>query len=208
MAIKPSEKINWTKGNPDQATIAVEPTAQKKEDGFFAGERPSRKMLNWMFKNIYEWFDYFEELTDEVSAKLLDYDAIVGSAPGCTHATLQAAINAASSGWKILVTEDATINARITVTVADIEIVFKPGVEYTKGSETVCMEYSTARTTVKGGRFVGFTGGGDIVHRFLLNADYCSLINPRYGVGTTTDLDDSAVTAGKKPVAIGSQVEI
>ncbi len=49
MAIKPTSKSDWTLGNPDFATVTVEPTAQKKEDGWFPDERPPREFMNYFF---------------------------------------------------------------------------------------------------------------------------------------------------------------
>lgn len=203
---KPAGHIDWV---PDEnPTKAQEPTAPKKALGFVGDERPDFKHHNWLWARIHNWLVYFESITDESAAMLLEFDALVGSTPGCTHATLQDAIDDASAGWKILVTESASVASRITVNIADIEIVFKPGVNYTKTGDTVCLEYSTARVKVRGGRFVGYTAGGDIVHRYLLGADYCHLLESYFVVGTDSDYDDSAVAAGKKPVVANTVVEV
>jgi hypothetical protein len=206
MPTKPAGHIGWV---PDEnAAKAVEPILAKKTLGFVGDERPDFKHHNWLWARIHNWLVYLEAITDQNTAALKDFDAIVGSTAGCTHATLAAAIAAASSGWKILVTESASIATRITVNKADIEITFKPGVVYTKTGDTVCMEYSTARVKVRGGRFVGYSTSGDIVHRYLLGADYCHLLESIFGTGTDTDYDDSAVTAGKKPIVANTIAEV
>lgn len=203
---KPAGHIDWV---PDENPAkAQEPTAPKKALGFIADERPSPLHHNWLWARIHNWLVYLEDITDENTAAMKEFDAVVGTTPGCTHATLAAAIAAAAAGWKILVTESANIAARVVINKADIEILFKPGVVYTKTGDTVCFEYSTARVKVRGGRFVGYTVGGDIVHRYLLGADYCHLLESVFAVGTDTDYDDAAVAAGKKPVVANTIVEV
>ena len=64
MAIKPTSKSDWTLGNPDFATVTVEPTAQKKEDGWFPDERPPREFMNYLFNIPGQWTDYFEAVTN------------------------------------------------------------------------------------------------------------------------------------------------
>jgi plastocyanin len=187
---------------------ALEPVPAKKALGFVADERPSPLHHNWLWARIHNWLVYFEDVTDELVASSLEFNAIVGSAPGCTHATLAAAVAAAAPGWKILVTESANIAARVALNVADIEILFKPGVVYTKTGDTVCFEYTSARIKVRGGRFVGYTVAGNIVHRYMAGADYCHLLESIFAVGTDTDVDDAAVAAGKKPIVANTIVEV
>lgn len=203
---KPAGHIGWV---PDENPAkAQEPSPPKKALGFVPTEKPSPFHHNWLWARIHNWLVYFESITDENTAAQKEFNAIVGSTPGCTHATLQAAITAAASGWKILVTESASISTRITVNKADIEILFKPGVVYTKTGDTVCMEYSTARVKVRGGRFLGYTAGGNIVHRYLSGADYCHLLESVFAVSTDSEYDDSGVTAGKKPVVANTITEV
>jgi plastocyanin len=187
---------------------ALEPVPAKKALGFVPDERPSPLHHNWLWARIDGWLKYFESASDELLAQALEFNAIVGSAPGCTHATLAAAIAAAAPGWKILVTESANIAARVALNVADIEILFKPGVVYTKTGDTVCFEYTSARIKVRGGRFVGYTVAGNIVHRYMAGADYCHLLESIFAVGTDTDVDDAAVAAGKKPIVANTIVEV
>lgn len=203
---KPAGHIGWV---PDEnPTKAQEPTLAKKALGFVADERPPFSFHNWLWARIHNWLVYFESITDEIYAAQLEFDAIVGADPGASHATLQDAIDDASAGWKILILDSANVAARITVDKSDIELVFKPGVTYTKTGDTVGLEYTGARVKVRGGRFVGWTVGGDIVHKYLAGADYCHLMESYFGVGTDTDVDDAAVAAGKKPIVANTIVEI
>lgn len=203
---KPAGHIDWV---PDENPAkALEPVPAKKALGFVADERPSPLHHNWIWARIGNWQKYFESATDNLIATNLHFNAVVGTTPGCTHATLALAIAAAAAGWKILVVESANIAARVVINKADIEILFKPGVVYTKTGDTVCFEYSTARVKVRGGRFLGYTVAGNIVHRFLAGADYCHVLESIFAVGTDTDIDDAAVAAGKKPVVANTIVEV
>lgn len=203
---KPAGHIGWV---PDEnPTKAIEPNGAKKTLGFVGDERPDFKHHNWLWARIGNWLEYLESITDDNTAALVEFNATVGSAPGCTHPDLQSAIDDASPGWKILVTESANVSTRIALSMNDIEVIFKPGVVYTKTGDTVCLEYSSARIKVRGGRFVGYTTGGDIVHRFMSGADYCHLLESVFGASTDTDYDDSGVTAGKKPIVANTIMEI
>lgn len=203
---KPAGHIEWVED--ENPTKAQEPTAPKKALGFVADERPSPLFHNWLWARLGNWQKYFESATDELLAANLNYDAIVGAAAGATHATLQDAIDDAGSGWRILVLDDETVNTRIGVNISDIEIDFKPGVTFTKGSDTVGLEISGARVKIKNGRFVGFTTGGDIALKFVSGGDYGLVFGTGFGVGTDTEVDDAGVTVGKKPVVLGTQTEI
>lgn len=203
---KPAGHIGWV---PDEnPTKAQEPTSPKKALGFIADERPSPLFHNWLWARIGNWLEYFESVTDELDAANLNFDAIVGGAPGCTHATLQDAIDDAGSGWRILVLDNETINTRVGVNISDIEIQFKPGVVFEKGSDTVALEISAARVKISGGRFVDFDQSGDIALKFVSGGDYGQVFGSIFGVATDTEVSDAAVTAGKKPVVLGTHTEI
>ena len=205
MATKPSNHIDWTDG---AASKIQAPTAGRQLTGYVAGDRPPAKEHNWIFHFCDLWNKYFEEVTDDIVSQLLNFDAIVGAATGATHATLQDAINAASAGWKILVLDSETINTRISVNVSSLQIVCKPSVVFTKGADTVGLEISGARVKVEGGRFVGFTVGGDIAIKCIAGADYCKFQDQTYALNTDTEIDDSAVDAGKKVSAYGQHTEV
>lgn len=194
---KPAGHISWVPG--EDVSKAVEPSSGKKAAGYVVNERPPAEEHNWLFARLGNWQLYFESITDELAAQLINYDAIVGAASGATHADLAAAIADAGPGWRILVLDDETVNTRVGVNISDIEIDCKPGVTFTKGSDTVGIEFSGARVKWRNARFVGFTTGGDIAMRFLSGADYCQVTGTIFAVSTASEVDDSAVTAGKTP---------
>jgi len=62
---KPTSKINWTNGNSNPSLNVVEPSGAKKIFGFFFKEQLAYNLLNWLFKNISDWIDWFDTNTDD-----------------------------------------------------------------------------------------------------------------------------------------------
>lgn len=93
-----------------------------------------------------------------------DWDAIVGSDSFCTHSTLAAALAAVGNDSRILVKADAALASTITIDETDVDIYFYPGVVYSKDSATTGIDIAAAaaRIRIYGGKFSGFSTGGDI----------------------------------------------
>ena len=79
MAQKPTSKPQWTVGNPDIATVSIEPGGPKKVTGWLAGEKPPFQWMNWLFYNISLWISYLEH--PEVEPLVVD-DNVTLSATG------------------------------------------------------------------------------------------------------------------------------
>ena len=128
------------------------------------------------------------------SQALLMYNAIVGSAVGCTHSTIASALTAASAGWRILVTESAAINTSLSVAVANIEMHLKPGVVLSKGTATTGISVGAAASgfEIHGGKISGFNGGGDKAIDFNAAATFCKVWGMRFA-NNSTNVDDSLV---------------
>lgn len=92
-----------------------------------------------------------------------EYDAVVGSllTAGVTHADLKSALDNASDGWKILVLASQTINTVPVVLNDNIEIVFKRGVTFTRGTATIGLQIDGNDCKIVNGRFKDFSTGGD-----------------------------------------------
>lgn len=93
-----------------------------------------------------------------------EYDAIVGTVgtdQGANYGDLKSALDNASDGWKILVLRDQTINTVPIVTKNKIEIVFKRGVTFTKGSANRGLQVNGNDCKIVNGRFSGFSVGGN-----------------------------------------------
>jgi len=192
VATKPTAKISWTDSNPSPGDVRAEPTSGKKLTGWTADERPPMEYMNWLFWNIFEWLEYFEEVTDDYLNTLQIFDAIVGSSAPATHSTLQAAHDDAGigPGAIILVLESAALDATVNITKANIEIWFKPGVTYSKNTANTGINVGASAdgVRIKYGRFAGFTTAAIDV---AAGADYVYLLNQRFS-GNTKDVEDNS----------------
>lgn len=100
------------------------------------------------------------------------YKAIIGSASGCTHLTLAAAISdvLVTAGSRILVTEDYTVDtSSISISKANLQIDFMPGVTYTSGTSATGITIAASGTRIRGARLSGFTTAISISSTFQYN---------------------------------------
>jgi len=128
----------------------------------------------------------------------------VGSAVGvigATHTSLQDVVDdvaLAGELWVRIDIDDA-IDTAITLSKPRWRIDFKPGVVYSKvgGAPTKCLVLQAEGIEINGGRFTGWTAGGDIAIEQQAAAEYCTVKGSRFGPSTDTEVDQSAVPAGK-----------
>lgn len=206
---KPTEKSDWGVGNGDFANRVVEPSSAKKIAAWLDDERPPAPIMNWLFYIHGQWIDYLESVTDESETR---YDVIVGAGAAATHATLQDAVNDGALGAELWVRIDdsAAINTAITLTKARWRIDFRPGVVYSKGggAPTKCIQIGAEGIEINGGRFTGWTTGGDIVIEQIAAAEYCSVRHSRFGPSTDTEVAFVGITAGKEGPVLGTISEV
>lgn len=128
------------------------------------------------------------------SQTLLMYDAIVGSALGCTHTTLASALASVSPGARILLTESVALATAVAVAKANIEIHLKPGVVVSKGAATTGFDVQAAGTgfELHGGKMSGFSAGGDKAVAFNASAVSGKVWGMRFA-SNDTNVDDSLV---------------
>jgi hypothetical protein len=125
------------------------------------------------------------------------YDAIVGSGSHCTHSSLAEAIADAAilSGMKIKIENNETISTPVDITKTNLILDFLGGVTLTKGgAATEALKLNAAGIRVNGGRFSGFSGGGDRGIRVMSGANYAILIGQRFA-SCTVDVQDDAGNA-------------
>jgi hypothetical protein len=125
------------------------------------------------------------------------YDAIVGSSAHCSHSSLADALADASivSGMKIRIEGNETISTAVDVAKTNLQLDFMPGVTFSKGgSATEALKLNADGIRVNGGRFSGFSGGGDRGVRVMSGADYCILIGQRFA-SCTVDVQEDSGTA-------------
>jgi hypothetical protein len=116
------------------------------------------------------------------------FDAIVGSAGYCTHASIGAALAAFPTGKaRIYVVENQALNATVSISVDDIELIFKPGVVISNAGAGTAITTVGANTKIVGGKFTGFTNGIEVGAA----AARCKLRDIWFNSNTTDVLDNS-----------------
>jgi len=196
---KPTSHLDWAVGNPNPSLNIIEPSSAKKISAWAADERPPYEFMNWLFFRQDEWNKYFESQTDSFAGK---YPVVIGSGADATHATLQAAVNDVALGtdlW-VLVKEGEALNTAISLTKARWRIDIAPGVVYSKGggAPTSAFSVEAEGIEINYGRFTGWTGGSDVVILQNAAAEYAKVFGCRFGASTNSEVDQSAVPAGKK----------
>ncbi len=178
---KPTSKPNWTVGNPDFGTVTQEPTAGEKQTGWLPNQRPPREWMNWLFFNLGEWLDYFEGVTDGLSALQSTYDVVIGV--GGTHATLNDAVADAGVGEnaRVLVKDPVALAATQVLSKNGWELVFKPSAIYAQsGIVTPGIQITAERIKLSGCRFADFDGGSDVALELDATAKNCIIFNNSY----------------------------
>lgn len=188
---KPTTTIDWTEGNPDQATISVEPSAAKKETGWLVDERPPREFMNWLFQNIDEWIKYFDETIDTFATQSIIFDATVG--PGGSHADLNAlmADPDIANLKNVLVVGALAVDDIQIINVDGINITFKPKASITKNGPTGAakgLQIDSNRVRILNGRFIGFNDAGE--KGIEVNGNNC-LIQGNFFNDNTISLEDN-----------------
>lgn len=181
---KPTSTPDWTEGNPSFATVTLEPNGAKKQQGWFADEKPPFQWMNWLFWNLNQWVKYLNAA--------MKFQLIVSDDFDATHSTLAAAVAAASAGQSILVRKNETLNASVTVSTANLLIEFDPGTTYTKGSATTGLVVSASGVKIRGGRFAGFSTSGD--KAIQITSNYAMIRDMRFS-SCDTDIEDTIGTS-------------
>jgi hypothetical protein len=122
------------------------------------------------------------------------YDAVVGLGDHCSHQTLAAAIADSNivSGMKIKIESSETISTPVSISKTNLQLDFMPNVTFTKGgAATEALTIAAAGCRINGGRFAGFSGGGDRGIRVTSGSDYAILFGQRFASCTLDVLDDS-----------------
>ena len=161
---KPTSKPEWTVGNQDFATVTVEPSAAKKEAGWFPDERPPREFMNWLFNNMGDWIDYFETEIDSFANQSVIYDAFVGG--GGTHADINALMADANIAniKNVLIISTLAVDATQIINQPGMNFTFKANAGITKNGLTgadLGLQIDADRVRILNGRFLSFNVAGD-----------------------------------------------
>lgn len=134
-------------------------------------------------------------ITDKrVKFSLCDHEAVVGTDSMATHATLAEAITDVLAGSRILVTDNEVINTPIDINKNNIQIEFKPGVTFSKGSAAHALKINADGIRINGGRFSGFSGGGEAGIQIEAGADFAICVGQRF-LNCTNDFIDNSNNA-------------
>lgn len=183
---KPTSFAAWTVGNPNFGLRTVEPSAPKKQQGWLADEFPPSEYHNWLFWNADQWAQWH--------ARAGGADFIVGDEAIDDFTDLASAVAAASAGQTIRVKKDLTLSATVVISLANLRILFDPGVTMTNSASGVGLQLDAVGIRLDGGRMSGFSGGDKGIE-VTIGSDYCSITGFRFDVTTTTDIDDLSGTA-------------
>lgn len=136
-----------------------------------------------------------------------DYDAIVGSLPYCTHATLEEVMSdsSISTGARILVVSDRSVSSPIVITKPEIKIDHKSGVTYTKSGASACFSVAASGVTIQNGRITNFNGVSDVGIIFSTNGSWGNVVGTRFK-SCTTEFDTSACTGNVNVYGTHSEV--
>lgn len=102
-------------------------------------------------------------------SKLLVYQKIVGSASGCTHSTIQAALDDASAGDRILVLDSFDVGTTLVIDIDNLLIESGSGVSLTDDGAGTCFNIQAEGIRINGFRFVDFTTAIDIDSTYQYN---------------------------------------
>jgi hypothetical protein len=139
------------------------------------------------------------------------YDIVVGGAGvhGATHATLIAADADVTQGAnKRVLLADSQAIAPTNVSKASWHIDALPGIVYSKASGTSGITFSADDGSLNGLRMTGYTTAGDKAVVFAAGGTYGRARNNRFAINTDTEVDFSAVPAGKKPYLTDNYSEV
>jgi hypothetical protein len=187
---KPTSKPEWTVGNPDFATVTVEPSAAKKQSGWLPDERPPREFMNWLFNNMGEWIDYFETEIDGFSGQSVIYDAFVGA--GGTHADINALMADPDIATKknILIISTLAVDSPQVINQDGMNFSFKANAGIIKNGPTgsvIGLQIDADRVRILNGRFLSFNVAAD--KAIQVNGNNC-LIQGNMFLDNDSEIED------------------
>lgn len=194
MAIKPSTKPDWMLGYTGPRV--VEPTLGKKQLGWAVDERPPSEFFNFLFQSTSEWIEYLDQISLAIDAFNAIYQAIVGTGPLATHATLNEAMADSNVGpnARILVISDLTLSVTQQITKNGCQIEFMPGVTIFRGVAPIGLQITATRVKVVGARFAQFNTMGDVALKIDPGQLYNRVIDCNFNDCDTEVLDDGVST--------------
>ena len=188
---EPAALTDWVK-DEDPNKVA-EPSAAKKALGLVANERPSFKLLNFLWARHQNWIEFLRDSVRLIAPQTLKYDSIVGAGPGATHADLEEALADSNLGpdSQILVIDAKALTTKIQLTKDGWLVEFRQGAFYTDNGAGVGIELLGDRITLINPSMKGFATAGIEVKSA---ADHARIIYPRFGSNAKDVLDGAVNT--------------
>lgn len=180
---------------PDWCTTGTRtsPSGSEIMTGYKPDQIPPCEEHNWLWGFLGDWIRWLDQ-QEQLDGAQNEYDATVGT--GGTYADINALIAAITGGavhHKVLVTTPQTLASAqvITSAITDLWLVFLPQAVYTPTSGVATgMIVHGQRITVEGGRWAGFSGGGDQAIRFESDSKNCRATGINFASDCTTGLND------------------
>jgi hypothetical protein len=164
------------------------PSGSEINTGYQPDQIPPAEEHNWLFGTTGDWIRWLDQVTQANTAQLA-YDATVGNAG--TYPDINSLVAAITGGAvinRVLVTSIQTLAATqvITAGIADLEIMFKPGSFYSKGGAvTPGLVIHGQRITIRGGRWMNFSGVSDKAIQLASDSKNCRICDINFFQCTT-----------------------
>ena len=190
---RPSSKPDWTFGNPQVAVKAIEPTAEKKTDGWAPTERPPAETFNWLFRNISLWINHFDTTNTGAITVRNIYNAVLGGTDS-THVDLNAVmadVSLPSQDLKILIAGPLVFSSTQVINKDGVEIYGTPPGTISKGGSTVIgIQVNNARVKIRDCRFLNWNETGGKAIQLQAASKNCLILENSFHT-VTTDIEDN-----------------
>jgi hypothetical protein len=170
---------------PDFCTTGTRdaPTSGEILSGYLPNQIPPCEEHNYLFGTTGDWVRWLDQ-QEQLNSSQLAFDATVGT--GGTYPDINSLVAAITGGAQInrvLVTTLQTLAATqlITSGITDLELVFKPQAFYSKGGAvTPGLSIAGQRITIRGGRWMNFSGGSDVAIAVQSTARNCRIADVNF----------------------------
>jgi hypothetical protein len=174
------------------AGTRTSPSGSEINTGYQPDQIPPCEEHNWLVGTTGDWVRWLDQ-QQQANAASLEFDAVVGTNGNYPDInTLCAAITGGAVINKVLVTTLQTLAATqiIPSTITDLELVFKPSAFYSKGgSVTPGLQIAGQRITIRGGRWMNFSGGSDVAIQLTSASKNCRISDINFYLCTTAVQD-------------------
>lgn len=168
------------------------PGGEETNTGYQPDDIPPCEEHNYLFGTTGDWVRWLDQ-QQQANASQLEFDAVIGT--NGTYPDINTMVTAIVGGaniHKVLVSTLQTLAATQTIpsTITDLELVFKPNAFYSKGgSVTPGLVIHGQRVTIRGGRWMNFSGGSDVAINLASDSRNCRIADINFFSCTTAVQD-------------------